>query len=637
MRMSDDSLSANPGRRPMGLILGGHLLLVLSFGLDFHLDVRERDVFSWMDPYQYYEFALGVLAGSEHFTGFEVPSIFPFFLMPALAITPSIPAALWTNLAFTLLLVASVHGLCRELESRTPSPIVALLILSSPLLIGLSRTMYVEYALSGVVALAFLLWLRFLRSGSGLHSGHGRWGAGFAVVTGLGFMLKMTFPLFLILPVGAALVERLATRRAREARALVSVTLIPVAIALLVQAVFFPRGFAYYLSLGNTAVPIMNLIGPPEWSSWSSATFYLREVGRTLMFLLTPLLAVAALASWPRRLPASWIDLSGPRATLWLWLLGPLLLLIVQPVKEPRHVAPCVVPALLLGVLAIEGLPSRAVRRVLLALAVSLAIVQYAVVTTGRVETPYFLDRALHWEEIRNRMIQSEEVARYVGTPPASRLAHWKYNQNIVSVGFPANEALALAWQAFPGVVFDLETFEEPERLSASIPNARFEDLYILTALNSYNRRCGWRWYYSTLARETAVANADFVILNEVGADQAAGHFPDHVLVGSIPRDSGFIRILRSRRSPTTHYRALYAQAFLQRNPALPDEERRVVANELLTSAVLGGYDEKARILLRQYPFLAEPDFTPRNIHWIRGYDTIARLARERMPESPAQ
>ena len=66
-----------------------------AFLLDFHLDVRSRDLFSWMDPYQYYDFALAALQGREPLDGFEIPSIFPFFVMPLLAVEPSIPAALW--------------------------------------------------------------------------------------------------------------------------------------------------------------------------------------------------------------------------------------------------------------------------------------------------------------------------------------------------------------------------------------------------------------------------------------------------------------------------------------------------------------------------------------------------------------
>lgn len=73
-----------------------------------------------MDPYQYFDFGLGVLEGSERFDQFEIPSIFPFFVIPFLAVEPSITAALWINVASVLLLSLAVHLLCRELGLGTP-------------------------------------------------------------------------------------------------------------------------------------------------------------------------------------------------------------------------------------------------------------------------------------------------------------------------------------------------------------------------------------------------------------------------------------------------------------------------------------------------------------------------------------
>ncbi len=111
------------GRGATHAVWIGFALLIALFGIDFHADVRERDVFSWMDPYQYYDFGRAVLEGRERFDGFEVPSIFPFLLMPLLAIDASIPTSLWLNFAATLLLLFTVHQLCRELGVRTPSPL----------------------------------------------------------------------------------------------------------------------------------------------------------------------------------------------------------------------------------------------------------------------------------------------------------------------------------------------------------------------------------------------------------------------------------------------------------------------------------------------------------------------------------
>jgi 4-amino-4-deoxy-L-arabinose transferase-like glycosyltransferase len=138
-------------------------VLIALFAIDFHMDVRERDVFSWMDPYQHYEFSLDVVQGRAAFSEFEIPSLFPALVMPFLAVEPSIPASLWVNFAAMLLLLAGLHGLGRELGMKTPAPIVALLVLSSPIMVGLARTLYIEFTLTAMATVVFLLWLRFLR------------------------------------------------------------------------------------------------------------------------------------------------------------------------------------------------------------------------------------------------------------------------------------------------------------------------------------------------------------------------------------------------------------------------------------------------------------------------------------------
>lgn len=623
-------MAANHCERSRGPIWAGFSALILALGVDFHFDVRHRDAFSWMDPYQYYEFALAVLAGSEHFTGFEVPSIFPFFLLPALSVSPSIPAALWTNFAFTLLLLPIVHGLCRELELRTPSPIVAVLVLSSPLLAGLSRTMYPEYGLSVMVALTILLWLRFSRSPDA------RSGVSFAIALGLGFMTKMTFPLFVALPVGAAIVERLAKGRTREAVFFLEASVMPILIVLLIQTAFFPRSFGYYLSLANTTLPIMRLIGPPDWLSWQSFVYYFGQLARTMTFLLTPFLGVAVWVTWRRAGTSASTDPTSSPMVLWLWLLGPLLLLTLQPVKEPRHVAPCAIPAVLLVVLGIEALPKRAVRAALTTAALVLAVAQFALVTGGRIEKPYFLDGPLHYAELRSQMMTSTGDGLYRRTPPELKLLHWKYNQNVAIAGFPANEALALTWQGFPGVVFDLDTFRDPTRLDDRIPYEAFEDLFFLAGVNTYNRRCGWKRYHRTLSRETVIANADFLILNDVDASESARRFPNRQHLATLDRRGGSIQLLQAR-GPTTPYRALYARKFLERHPSLADGEVRTVAEELLIAAVLGGDASGARGLVREFSVLRDPSVAARNIYWIGGYPALLDLTRRRIDGTPTE
>ncbi len=77
----------------------------------------------------------------------------------------------------------------------------------------------------------------------------------------------------------------------------------------------------------------------------------------------------------------------------------------------------------------------------------------------------------------------------------------------------------------------------------------------------------------------------------------------------------------------TTPYRVLYARRFLQRNPELGDEEARVVANELLLAAVLGGDERGARSLTEEFPLLRDKQPLARNIYWIGGYGALIQLA----------
>ena len=326
-----------------------------------------------------------------------------------------------------------------------------------------------------------------------------------------------------------------------------------------------------------------------------------------------------------------WRELASPTGALWLWLIGPLLLLILQPVKEPRHVAPCVVPAVLLIVLAIESLPARKLRRAVMTLALALGGLQYTLVTRSEMETPYFLDRSLHWKEIDDQMLRSSNPAAYQRTRADLRHLHWKYDQNVVIAGFPANEALALTWQLYPAIVFDLDTLDDPQRSSERIPYQEFEDLYLFTAFNTYNRRCGWHSYYGTLSRDEVLANADFVIVHDAGSEPLEERFPDHVLKASIERRDGPVRLLRSRRPDTARYRTLYALEFLTRHPRLPEKEARVVTKELLMAAVLAGDDEEITALLRVFPSLRQEAPAARNIYWIGGYGSLVELSEQRL------
>jgi hypothetical protein len=298
-------------------------------------------------------------------------------------------------------------------------------------------------------------------------------------------------------------------------------------------------------------------------------------------------------------------------------------------------VAASVVPAVLLVVLGIEDLAKPHARRVALAIAVTLACAQYAAVTWGLVSVPYFMDRSLHYAEIRGRIAAVDERTLYEATPESLRSARWTFNQNVALAGFPPDEALALTWQLFPGVVFDLDTFDVPGGEFEPVPYPTFEDLFFLAAINTYNRRCGWRHYQPTLSREEIAENAEVLILNDDdGSGEILERFPEHDRFASIARGEGAIHLLRATRSAEP-YRILYARHFLERSTPLADEELRSVATEMLIARVLDGDRAGARALTREFPGLAAANTPPRNIYWIGGYHPLIRFAAELRDRPP--
>lgn len=614
--MSRSGRLAGPGAATAAAL--GLLLLLLA--VDFHLDVRGRDAFSWMDPYQYYGFARELAAGRARLDGFELPSIFPLFVLPFVAVSPTIPAALWVNFLALGVLVLCLAGLSRELRLTTPLPLLLLLLVSSPLWTGLSRTLYVEPVLTAVVAVAFWAWLRLLQ-----RPAPGRAGA-FAACVALGVMTKTSFPIFLLPAVGAAVLERFASRRDREALLLGLGFAAPLLTVLAAEALWLPSSFGYWTSLGNTAIPVMARIGPTD--PLGSLGFYFAQIGRTLLLALTPWLIVAALApGWGRRWKRS-LSLSGPGATLWLWLLGPLALLTPLPVQEPRHVLPCLVPGVLLIVRGLERVSRPRLRAALTAAAAAAAVVQLAAVTHHWVQTPYFLDRPLRLDALARVLTRAEPGAGRA--PPSRRLLFWRYRHDGGLLGFGPDEALALSWWAFPGVVYDLETRGAANEPSSGEDRLPFEDPYLTAAFDTYNRRCGDSRSTAPLTRAEVLRNADFVLWrSDAPADQAP-ILPGRRRVATLERGADRVHVY-VRVGSGESLRALAARHYLASHPDLEPEEVHVLAFELGMARALDGDPEQLRALIEEFPVLRAGGRPRRNIYWIAGYPELIEWTRRRI------
>jgi 4-amino-4-deoxy-L-arabinose transferase-like glycosyltransferase len=109
--------------------------------------------------------------------------------------------ATMVNVAYWLVLVASVYGLGTHLGGRRLGVWAAVLAALIPLLYAMSRSFYIEFALAALVTLTLYLLVAsqgFERRGASL---------GFGVALGLGMLTKRTYPLFVVVPVVVAILR----------------------------------------------------------------------------------------------------------------------------------------------------------------------------------------------------------------------------------------------------------------------------------------------------------------------------------------------------------------------------------------------------------------------------------------------
>jgi hypothetical protein len=340
---------------------------------------------------------------------------------------------------------------------------------------------------------------------------------------------------------------------------------------------------------------------------------------------LTVFLAAALLRCITAVRESGWRDLRGDAAQLGLWFLGSLTIFTLIPVKEPRHVAPCVVPAVLLAFWGLERCQRPMLRNVLVVLAVVVSVGQFLVVTQRVIYTPYYLKDALHLAAVERQM--------HLASPPASqdlreevRRTAWAYNQNVAIAGFEPNAALALTWYLFPAVVFDLDVLSDQSCFSQDEVSGRFEDLYLLSAFSTYNRRIGACRYCKTLSRDEVVEGADFILVKD-GADLASSSFPRHEPCADVETTTGPIRILKAKQPSADSYRLRYARAYLRQHPDLSLKDRNTVAQAQLYALIFRGRFADAEKVLAANRGLHVPNPAVNNIYWIRQYDVAHSAA----------
>ncbi len=613
-RLSNKSISSiNPESKQsqfyFWLLLG---LLIGVYSVGFYHDVRMRDSFTWMDPGEYYQFAASII-GTLHDNGqFNVPTIFPFFVAPFLLIGgSSIASALWVNILFLIVLCLALHRLSHQFEITFYPFLMIVATISSPLIIGLSRELYIELPLTAVSALIFSLWFDSRRKNSPWRTGL------FAVAFGFGFMLKITLPFFFA---GLLIVQSYLLLKSRKYWELLkewAAFVVPVLIVTALTYLFFKQTFGYYTRIANTAIPVTKLLGPGAVFSLPSFFYYISVIWKTMLFLLTPLLLI------PLSTKASRAALRDHKAImLWAWLAAPLLLLTLVENKEPRHFAPCIVPVLMLLFKALSAFKNTTGKMTLGVVVFGLCTTQYLLVTNHVVVAPYYLNQASQYQAIQAAVKKSDPTWKQsTGDDASFREFCWLRTKNIVVMGFDPNMALSLAWNFRPAIVFDFDLFKKNPRRFNNLASHRFEDLFYYSSSSIYNRRCLCDNYFQSLDPETILTNADYVLvsLERANADgiQLSGFYSAEIFkIGS-----SVVQLLVANTASRQSYRAIYERELLRSGISFTPEDLSAIYFDLAVDDSLHQNFSSLNKIFQDYSLQSaisdNPSSGMRNIYWL--------------------
>lgn len=496
---------------------------------------------------------------------------------------------------------------------------VATAVLFAPLLVGLSRELYLEFALGALVAFQFFLWFRSERFS------RPRINTLFAFTFALGMLFKMTWPLYFA---GPMVIEAFLLIREKRARRLITfllVTIVPAGAVLLALRLFFEHSFVYYIAMGNTRIPIMRLIGPEALFSLDSLVYYPLQLARSGLWFLTAGLVLPLFHLFARRGRSSPLR-NREAAIVWAWLLFPMAVLLFQTVKEPRHIAPCIPAAILLIGMGLSAVRSRIARFSLSLGIVLTAAIQFGALALGLAASPYLLAAPTGAPAIQRAMIEQSPTARRF-TSPSGRIdtGAWKYTLDVALSGFDSNQALSLAWRLAPGITINLD-IEEWESGDGERPFRRFEDLFYFESLNMYNRRCNWDRPFHVFDRSEIMDRADFLLMK--GGDHAKSVDDARFsLVKEIdPGDGRMVRIYARVDEKAGSLRELYAGKMLQRHGDLDAKELNTIYYSLFMGERIMGRIPERNELLRGFPDSFTPGMEKRNIYWLGYYGPLTNM-----------
>jgi hypothetical protein len=579
------------------------IVFFILYAVIFFRGIIHQDSFTWMDPYQYYGFAFDFANGNRAFNQFELPSIFPFFIAPFLKISPTIPSALFVNIVFIAFVATAGYFLCDYFDIKKWLYVVIIPFMCSPLVIGLSHSLYPELSLSALVAWQYVFWFKCD------HFKNRNMTIAFVLLFCIGMMTKSTYPAFFI---GAGLLESVFFVKDKAILGLfklASVFIIPIILVILIQKYLFPDSFEYYTSGFYTRLPIMPLIGPSKISTIDSCSYYFANVWKTMLLFVTPFLIFPLLSKVKNR----------NDIYLWVWFIVSLAVLSIPLVKEPRHIAPAILPAIFLIVLSISRIKRTGIKIFVTSSLLLLSLVQYILILGHQLNLPYLLDRPSYYNELVKSMVNCDTNKMIFIDPKGNfDFSHWKFTRNFVVTGYDPAMALSLTWNLSPGVVYDIDFMKDPHAKKSNFGYNNFEDLYFIEAFNTYNHQCLYKTNYESLDSATVIENADFLIAGEETSAMKLQSLNNRFhLIQQWKTRKGTVSLLKANIPSLQTYRTLYDRLYLS-NGKMNPETYSAIYFDLLMNVALRHDSVAIFDLQKELQPLLNSMAKPKNIYWIR-------------------
>ncbi len=302
----------------------------------------------------------------------------PFFAL----FGPTEDAALLANLALMVVAQLAFYRLGAALYGRRRAVLAVALFSLFPLTVRLRHEVLVEYGLAALVlAYLYALW----RSQGLRRRG---WDVALGVVLGLGLLMKVSFPAYVLAPSLLVLAWRLRDNGRAAWRRMpldVALTLLP---GMLLAATWYAFNWRSILAFAHAtswgAIAKHYSLGP-IFAPATIATYWREIINDGFSVYVTALavaLALAEAVARRRRAPLKREGLARPQTFVLAWFLAPLLLFTLAEDKALRFMLPALPPVALWLAGLIERLARRAGRQWLAPalLAVPLALAVYSVV-----------------------------------------------------------------------------------------------------------------------------------------------------------------------------------------------------------------------------------------------------------------